>query len=217
MADTERDRLVASLNSLAIASRVTIALFAVPILLSLLSAAFIFVMPIYSYLIAITIGMLGVIGLALFVVAGVLVMIWIYRAHDNLARFGLQGLKYSPGWAAGSFLVPFVNLVVPFRAMRELWNRSHGEDEWQAEAGVSDVSSWWACLIGGSLLQFIQYFVLAVNLLTNLKFLTPPLVSATLALLGQALILGSAVFLFRIIGSITRAQRTDAGVGMAFA
>ena len=53
-------------------------------------------------------------------------LMWLYRSYENLPSFGVRrnNLKYSSGWAVGSFFVPFVSLVVPYRAVKELWNKS---------------------------------------------------------------------------------------------
>lgn len=217
MSGSDRNGLAGSLGTLAILAKIAVVLYALPLIASLLVSLLVFAMPIYAYMASRAVGMMGVVSLPLFALAALFVLIWIHRAHDNLFRFGLPGLVYSPGWSVGSFFVPVVNLLIPFRAMRELWNRSHGEDEYQAAAEVPGVSAWWACFVGGGFLATIQYFVFAVNVLTNLEVLTPPAIEATLAVLGQALLLGSAIFLFRIIDAVTRAQRTDAGVGNAFA
>jgi hypothetical protein len=49
---------------------------------------------------------------------------WLHRAYKNLSAFGAFRLNHSPGWAVGSFFVPFVNLVVPYRAVKEVWQKS---------------------------------------------------------------------------------------------
>ena len=49
---------------------------------------------------------------------------WLHRAYKNLSAFGALKLNHSPGWAVGSFFVPFVNLVVPYRAVKEVWQKS---------------------------------------------------------------------------------------------
>lgn len=49
---------------------------------------------------------------------------WLHRAYKNLSAFGASRLGHSAGWAVGSFFVPFVNLVVPYRAIKELWQKS---------------------------------------------------------------------------------------------
>lgn len=59
----------------------------------------------------------------------VLFCMWMYRAYQNLTALGnpRQSLKHSPGWAVGSFFIPFVNLVVPYRAAKEIWAKSDPE------------------------------------------------------------------------------------------
>jgi hypothetical protein len=51
---------------------------------------------------------------------------WLHRSCKNLLTFGTPRnlIQYSPAWAVGSFFVPFANLVVPYRAIKELWSRS---------------------------------------------------------------------------------------------
>jgi hypothetical protein len=132
---------------------------------------------------------------------------WIYRAHANLHEAGVSELTYSPAWSVGSFLVPLVNFVVPFRAMRELYNRSHGEGPWQARTPVADVSSWWSCHVVAGLVLFAATFVALLATIPNLYVVQPPGVNTGLFLFALMLLTGSAVFLFRTIGAITRAQR----------
>jgi len=49
---------------------------------------------------------------------------WLHRAYKNLSAFGALKLDHSPGWAVGSFFVPFVSWVVPYRAVKEVWQKS---------------------------------------------------------------------------------------------
>ena len=69
---------------------------------------------------------LAVLQLVIYVATIVLFLMWLYRAHENLAAFGIpkQQLQHSSAWAVGSFFVPFANLVIPYRAIRELWQKS---------------------------------------------------------------------------------------------
>lgn len=62
----------------------------------------------------------------LYLTTSVFFLTFIYRAHENLPALGTpkNRLQYSSGWMVGSFFVPFVSLVVPYRAVRELWQRS---------------------------------------------------------------------------------------------
>ena len=103
------------------------------------------------------VGMVGVTVSAL--VAGIGFLLWFHKAIANLHGTQLPGLRARPLWSAISLFVPVAQLFVPFLAMRELWNRSHGEDEYQSRASVTTVTIWWLCLLTGS---FITTFVLLV-------------------------------------------------------
>ena len=74
--------------------------------------------------------LLAVVELALYFATVVFFCVWLYRAYDNLRAFNQWSrLEYSPGWAVGSFFVPFVNLVIPYRAVREVWQKSGPPDD----------------------------------------------------------------------------------------
>ncbi len=143
-------------------------------------------------------------------------LIWLYRASRNLVDAGIVDLRRSQGWIVASYFIPFVNLVVPFRAMRELYNRSHGEEAWHADAEVADVSSWWSCYIGALIIQVVLGMVAAINLVPRLYVTTPPGVNTALGILASLLLAGSAVFQWKIIGAITNAQRSLAHIGGVF-
>ncbi|MFM5905969.1 MAG: DUF4328 domain-containing protein [Novosphingobium sp.] len=160
----------------------------------------------WAFLCAILLG--GIVAIAL--------PVWLYRAWANLHALGLEGLNYTPGWAAGSLFVPFINLYVPMRSMRELFNRSSGEDAWQSEATAPDVSSWWSAFLGAMFLQFILLYVVIVNSIPFLHFVAPPGVNTGLHAFSLALFLASAVFLYRTVTAITRFQLSSTHVSQAF-
>ena len=51
-------------------------------------------------------------------------LLWLYRASKNLRALDNRPAEHSPAWAVGSFFVPFVNLIVPYKAVREVWEKS---------------------------------------------------------------------------------------------
>ena len=72
----------------------------------------------------------SVLDLIIYITTVVFFAMWLYRAYSNLRAFApWPRLDYSPGWAVGSFFIPFVNLVVPYRAVRETWQKSVPPDE----------------------------------------------------------------------------------------
>lgn len=144
------------------------------------------------------------------------VLVWIYMANANLHRAGLSGLNYSPAWATFSFFVPIANLFVPYRAMRELANRSAGEPEELAEADNDDVFSWWGCWIGSFVISLFLLYTVLVALIPWLWMTTPFWATQVLMILGNVLTAGAAFFLIRVIRNVTRDQREGVSAVAAF-
>ena len=71
--------------------------------------------------------------------------LWIYVAGRTLAAAGYGDCEFSPGSRIWWFLVPIANFYMPFKGMRELWNASHGVEDYQANAPL--VTSWWAAYL----------------------------------------------------------------------
>lgn len=144
------------------------------------------------------------------------VLVWVYMAHSNLHRAGLPGLNYSAGWATFSFLVPIANLFVPYRAMRELANRSAGEPEELAEADVDEVFSWWGCWIGGFVISLFLLYTVVVALTPGIWMTTPFWATQVLLILSNILTAGSAWFLIKVVRLITSSQQEGASAVAAF-
>jgi hypothetical protein len=66
--------------------------------------------------------------ISLLILAALLValLLWLYRVASNLTALGnpKSRIEYTPGWAVGSFFIPFANLFMPYRAFRECWVKS---------------------------------------------------------------------------------------------
>jgi hypothetical protein len=151
------------------------------------------------------------------VVVAIPLSLWIWRAHANLRDGGAGGLTWSPASATAASFVPVLNLVAPHRAMRELANRSAGEGDHAAAEDVPLVSSWWSCFLAGALTMSAMTFVGAVNTLTRFKITSPPAINLALAGFALALLIAAAVFLFRLVGMVTRDQHGVVNIGEAFA
>jgi hypothetical protein len=86
---------------------------------------------------------LSLLELGVIASTGTLFLIWFYRAHRNLHSFGVQGLRYSPGWAVGGFFVPILNLVRPYQVMKEVWWGSDPEPPGGNRRGGALLVWWW--------------------------------------------------------------------------
>ncbi len=79
--------------------------------------------------------------------AGLAWLMWQYRAQSNLQALGTQGLRFTPGWAVGWWLIPFANLAMPPQTMSELWKGSDakaGAVDWKAVKLKPLLPLWWA-------------------------------------------------------------------------
>ncbi len=122
------------------------------------------------------------------------VLIWIYLAHGNLERAGIGGLRYNKAWVVISYFIPFVNWVIPFRAMRELANRSAGEPEELAESSVEEVGNWWACFLGAVFFGTIVSISASIDAIPGFFVTTPFWANQILTILSLVLMAGSAWF-----------------------
>lgn len=143
-------------------------------------------------------------------------LVWIWKARANLRDLGLDGLRHGPWWAVAAWFVPIANLFVPFQSMRELWNRSAGEDEFQATGPVGPVSGWWACWIGGGVLTAIFTATILIDAQPGVYVVTSPAMISIIVLLGTVMTQASVVFLLVVVRRITALQRNYGFTGRVF-
>ena len=132
-------------------------------------------------------------------------MAWVYRAHANIAEAGVRP-KFPPGKAVAAYLLPIANLFVPFEAMRELYNRSHGENEDFAHSPVDDVTAWWTAMLVGLLILSAMLAKLFVDAATALVIMTPLWMEYVIIAFSVVLLLGAAYLFSALTRKITRAQ-----------
>lgn len=150
--------------------------------------------------------LLGLLSNLVFMLSAIAVLVWTFIAHNNLHRAGLDGLNYSPIWASLSFLVPLANLIVPYRAMRELANRSAGEPAEFAEAEVNEVQAWWSPWLGSLFLGLFVTYTQLVDLIPYVFVTTPVWATQGLIILTNIFVAASAFFLIKIVELVTNGQ-----------
>lgn len=80
----------------------------------------------------------------------ILLLIWTYRTYQNLRALRAEDTRFSPGWTIAGWLIPVVNLLMPFFVFQEMWKASSTErPSWRQSPGDSVIVLWWAVgLIG---------------------------------------------------------------------
>lgn len=91
--------------------------------------------------------------LPLFIAGSVAWLMWQYQSHKRLANSSAVSLRFTPAWGVGWWFVPFVQLVQPFRAMKELWTApiAGGTEPDTRLSPMPILAAWWTCFLGGNL------------------------------------------------------------------
>lgn len=104
-------------------------------------------------------GLLGVTALSQISLTLLGVPIWIWwhaRAGGNVHALGHEGLEFSGSSHAWWWFVPFANLVMPYRAMKELLRSSTAESTDDYGVIPGSMGFWWACWLIGNMLTNIS-------------------------------------------------------------
>jgi len=150
--------------------------------------------------------LLSFLELIIYVTTVVFFSIWLYRAADNVRAFDTwRRLKHSPGWAVGSFFIPFLNLVVPYRAVKEVWQESGppGERHLSATNPPAFFPVWWLFWL---LASFAGNASFRASFNENIPESTATIISAVAG--GLAIV--AAMFAYLVVDSIDKKQEETA-------
>jgi hypothetical protein len=142
-------------------------------------------------------------------------LLWTHQAAKNVRAFGQQMLEFTPGWAVGWWFVPFANLWLPYKALREIWRASDPETV-GAKDGTAWLSSplpglfplWWSMYMLHSFVATIIAFARVMKSLENPG--EPSLGGGPYAIGGHVLRIVAAVALVSIIKQLDRRQQACA-------
>lgn len=155
------------------------------------------------------VGLLGLAQVAAYVVAGFLVLKWIYRTNRN-AHSVASGLTTPPNWAVIWFFVPIAFLWKPFQAFRETWQASVGARDWRVVKPPKILGWWWAMfLLSNFLGQIVFRITISAQTLDGMAVASGFDVAAGLLAIPLDLVF------IRIVRDLTRMQVVDMTFGEA--
>jgi hypothetical protein len=100
---------------------------------------------------------IGFAQFAIYVITGIVFLVWIYRANRNARALGAEGMQFTPGWSVGWYFVPIMSLWKPFQAMREIWQASAAPGNWRTVQAPPLLGWWWTLYLGNQILSQIAY------------------------------------------------------------
>lgn len=125
---------------------------------------------------------------------------WVYRANGDARVLGASGMFFSPGWAVAVGFIPVVNLIGPYRAVKEIYQASSSTADaaWRREPVPVVLPMWWGAWITSLAWNLVPYTTL----------------TASSAVWGQAILevlrASAALLLIIVVRSIERRQATRA-------
>lgn len=99
------------------------------------------------------VNLAAIVLLVVLLITPVIFLIWFRRAYRNLPSLGLRRLRFSAGWAVGSWFVPFLNFVRPKQMANDLWRAGdpdlalEGGDSWHGRPVAARLHWWWALFL----------------------------------------------------------------------
>lgn len=95
--------------------------------------------------------MISLPGLAVFLTAGVVFLVWLHRARYNSERISYADPhRHKRGWTIGSWFVPIVNLWFPQQVVQDVYrgsDRSQADRPLVARNTSGLVNAWWAAVL----------------------------------------------------------------------
>ena len=97
-------------------------------------------------------GLISIFQILIYLIAGILFLVWVHRANKNLHYFEKPILRFTPGWAVGWFFVPFMNLYRPYQVIAEVAKASDPEvnptfNRVENEPTPAIIKWWWALFL----------------------------------------------------------------------
>lgn len=153
----------------------------------------------------IRVGIISLLYSILLFLSIILIGRWLYVSAKNNHLYEVKNLKFKPGWAIGWYFIPFANLIMPYRSMKETYKASFKRDDWESISVPYDIPIWWITWLITNILFNVSsrnYFS-AINNLSyeNLKFVLYIDIS------GDIFLIVNAIFLIKIVRVISFNQR----------
>jgi hypothetical protein len=145
----------------------------------------------------------AILDLIIYFATVVLFVMWLHRSYSNLRAFDPSGpLDYSPGWAAGSFFIPFANLIIPYRAIREVWQKSAPPDDLVFAAPKPPVyfPVWW-------LFWLLASIAGNISMRASFNDSMDPATATMTSITASALAIVAAFFAYLVVDSIDKRQQ----------
>lgn len=149
----------------------------------------------------------GLLLLAVYIVCIVMTCRLTYRMMRNLRLLGASRATISPGWAVGWYFIPFANLVMPMRAVDQIWRGTFNElNDFREPGGM--IGAWWACWLISNFADSVGSRVIGENIFGPPTMPNTDQLYAGMAIYALSYLFAvlAGLFMLRLFGTLVRAQ-----------
>ena len=130
---------------------------------------------------------------------------WFFVSAKLNHLLGIKELSISPRWSVGWYFIPFANLVMPYRSLKETFKASFNSEEWQNNRVPYDFPIWWATFLIGNGLSNVS---LRMYLKLGETYTHEQLNQISyIDIVADILLIINAIFLLRIVNIIYNNQK----------
>ncbi|MEJ8818854.1 DUF4328 domain-containing protein [Lacibacter sp. H407] len=120
---------------------------------------------------------IGIVYLIATIISAIMFIRWFRRAYFNLHQL-VHGLRFTEGWAAGSWFVPIISLFRPFQIMKELYQETREllvlrETTIYEKFSTAALAVWWTLWVVNNLVgQFVFRYSMSAETIDELTTVT---------------------------------------------
>ena len=125
---------------------------------------------------------------------------WIYRAAANAQAVIPDDNRITPGWSVGWFFIPFANLVMPYRSIKQTWNGLRGIGDLSADIPGWILLWWLAWLLGNAISTASSRISMDAASIDDFRFVS------TLDIVSSVVAIIAAILFRKLILDLTQAS-----------
>jgi hypothetical protein len=134
------------------------------------------------------VGAMSSIVLVLYLITGIVWIIWFYRARKNADAFGSVFQRFGAGWAIGGWFCPIVNLWFPYVIAKDILDDTERDPNagWPQRPFRPLLLLWWLAYVALFVMGFVESAASDSKTPDGLHHYTNVVIAATIARLVAA-------------------------------
>ena len=132
---------------------------------------------------------------------------WFHRSYSNINRLGFERTRYAPAWTIWSFIIPVINLYLPYAIVRETYKKTraslqHAGGVAPPVQSLSLFFSWWAFWLVSIGTSLVYLILLKLPLTKDNRIML-----MTVAIISDIIDIPAAFLATKVIMAVNRVEK----------